>query len=61
MTVSKDPVNKANKRIRRESVRYKIGEISFEEYKRRVASIQEYYEVWLSILTPKHIHSIVQN
>ena len=45
MTISKNPKNKATKRIQREKERYINKEISEEEYRRRVSSIQEYYEV----------------
>ena len=45
MTVSKNPNYKAKKRIQREWERYISEEISVEEYRRRIANIQEYYEV----------------
>ncbi len=45
MTVSKNPNYKAKKRIQREKERYINREISEEEYMKRVANIQEYYEV----------------
>lgn len=45
MTVSKDPKYKAKKRIQREWERYISEEISVEEYRRRIANIQEYYEI----------------
>lgn len=45
MTVSKSPEYKAKKRIQREWERYISEEISVEEYRRRIANIQEYYEI----------------
>lgn len=45
MTVAKNPKYKAKKRIQREKERYINREISEEEYRRRVANIQEYYEI----------------
>ena len=45
MTVSKNPKYKADKRIQREWERYISEEISVQEYRRRIANIQEYYEI----------------
>ncbi len=45
MTVAKDPVNKARKRMQREWERYINKEISVEEYRKRIDKIQEYYEL----------------